>query len=88
MAGRQRALQRSTASLRPSAMAAVPRHRRFLGGFICGAAAGAAASCWAAWRLLRSQNQAEPGPERALPEGKSCGLRGARSALLGEAFPG
>uniref|UniRef100_A0A8V1A228 Exo/endonuclease G n=1 Tax=Gallus gallus TaxID=9031 RepID=A0A8V1A228_CHICK len=68
MAGRQRALQRSTASLRPSAMAAVPRHRRFLGGFICGAAAGAAASCWAAWRLLRSQNQAEPGPERALPE--------------------
>uniref|UniRef100_A0A8C9FD93 Nuclease EXOG, mitochondrial n=1 Tax=Pavo cristatus TaxID=9049 RepID=A0A8C9FD93_PAVCR len=62
MAGRQRALQRSTASPRSSAMAAVPRHRRFLGGFICGAAAGAAASCWAAWRLLRSQSQAEPKP--------------------------
>ncbi|XP_072781402.1 nuclease EXOG, mitochondrial isoform X1 [Taeniopygia guttata] len=41
-------------------MAALPRHRRFLGGFICGAAAGAAASCWATWRLLRSQSQPEP----------------------------
>ncbi|KAM9303426.1 nuclease EXOG, mitochondrial [Morus bassanus] len=49
-------------------MAAFPRHRRFLGGFVCGAAAGAAASCWAAWRLLRSQSQPEPGPGRALPE--------------------
>ncbi|XP_064283605.1 nuclease EXOG, mitochondrial [Passer domesticus] len=46
-------------------MAALPRHRRFLGGFICGAAAGAAASCWATWRLLRSQSQPEPGPGRA-----------------------
>ncbi|EOA96457.1 Nuclease EXOG, mitochondrial, partial [Anas platyrhynchos] len=55
-------------SLPPSAMAALPRHRRFLGGFVCGAAAGAAASCWAAWRLLRSQSQPEPTPERVLPE--------------------
>ncbi|KAM9287974.1 nuclease EXOG, mitochondrial [Cariama cristata] len=49
-------------------MAAFPRHRRFLGGFVCGAAAGAAASCWAAWRLLRSQSQPEPVHEQALPE--------------------
>ncbi|XP_075602862.1 nuclease EXOG, mitochondrial [Balearica regulorum gibbericeps] len=49
-------------------MAAFARHRRFLGGFLCGAGAGAVASCWAAWRLLRSQSQAELVPERALPE--------------------
>ncbi|XP_037239878.1 nuclease EXOG, mitochondrial isoform X2 [Falco rusticolus] len=52
----------------PAAMAALPRHRRFLGGFFCGAAAGAAVSCWVAWRLLRSQSQLEPVPGRALPE--------------------
>lgn len=63
----------------PAAMAAFPRHRRFLGGFVCGAAAGAAASCWAAWRLLRSQSQAEPGPSPVLLEGKSRGLRGGRA---------
>ncbi|NWV70535.1 EXOG Nuclease, partial [Malurus elegans] len=56
------------ASLPAAAMAALPRHRRFLGGFVCGAAAGAAASCWAAWRLLRSQSQPEPGPGRAPAE--------------------
>ncbi|XP_074900941.1 nuclease EXOG, mitochondrial isoform X3 [Buteo buteo] len=49
-------------------MAAFPRHRRFLGGFVCGAAAGTAVSCWAAWRLLRSQSQPETVPGRALPE--------------------
>ncbi|XP_040406167.1 nuclease EXOG, mitochondrial [Cygnus olor] len=60
--------QRGAAILPRSAMAALPRHRRFLGGFVCGAAAGAAASCWAAWRLLRSQSQPESAPERVLPE--------------------
>ncbi|KAM9387894.1 nuclease EXOG, mitochondrial [Phaethornis superciliosus] len=48
-------------------MTALPRHRRFLGGFVCGAAAGAAASCWAAWRLLRSQSQPETVPGREDP---------------------
>ncbi|NXP38782.1 EXOG Nuclease, partial [Leiothrix lutea] len=51
-----------------AAMAALPRHRRFLGGFVCGAAAGAVASCWATWRLLRSQSQPEPSPGRAPAE--------------------
>ncbi|NXX38055.1 EXOG Nuclease, partial [Tricholaema leucomelas] len=51
-----------------AAMEAFPRHRRFLGGFVCGAAAGAAVSCWTAWRLLRSQSQLETVPERALLE--------------------
>lgn len=81
-AGRQGALRRS-APLRVSsasaAMAAFPRHRRFLGGFVCGAAAGAA-SCWAAWRLLRSQSQPEPVPGRALPEGKRRGAEGRPGA--------
>uniref|UniRef100_A0A8C6Z5Y0 Uncharacterized protein n=1 Tax=Nothoprocta perdicaria TaxID=30464 RepID=A0A8C6Z5Y0_NOTPE len=52
-------------------MAASSR-RRFVGGFVCGAAAGAAASCWAAWRLLRSQSRPEPEP----PQGKSGGAAG------------
>ncbi|NXT80431.1 EXOG Nuclease, partial [Zapornia atra] len=51
-----------------AAMAAFARHRRFLRGFVCGAAGGAAVSCWAAWRLLRSQSQSVIVPERALPE--------------------
>ncbi|XP_074755973.1 nuclease EXOG, mitochondrial isoform X1 [Athene noctua] len=49
-------------------MAALPRHRRFLRGFVCGAAVGAAASCWAVWRLIRSQSQPELVPGGALPE--------------------
>lgn len=69
-------------------MAALPRHRRFLGGFVCGAAAGAAASCWAAWRLLRSQSQPEPAPERVLPEGKSRGLKGRGEPRLHSAARG
>lgn len=62
----------------PAAMAAFRRHRRFLGGFVCGAAVAAAASSWAAWRLLRNQSRPEPDPGRALPEGKSRGQRGGR----------
>lgn len=72
-AGRQGALPPPPFPPPPAAMAAFPRHRRFLGGFVCGAAAGTAVSCWAAWRLLRSQSQPETVPGRALPEGKSRG---------------
>ncbi|XP_074755974.1 nuclease EXOG, mitochondrial isoform X2 [Athene noctua] len=49
-------------------MAALPRHRRFLRGFVCGAAVGAAASCWAVWRLIRSQSQPELVPVEPVEE--------------------